>query len=158
MTTMGQRNSTIRKTRQAGAAMPWSAILGYGAVLAGAAFAISWLEYRHASLLVPTEIYVVVVAVAFAGLGVWIGTRLTSTGPQHGTLDRLSRLAAHGITDREATVLDLLAEGHSNKEIARELGISPNTVKTHVARLFEKLGANRRTQALRRARELSLIT
>jgi ATP/maltotriose-dependent transcriptional regulator MalT len=62
-----------------------------------------------------------------------------------------------GISDRELEVLRELAAGYSNKEIARRLEVSPNTVKTHVARLFEKLGASRRTEAIRRARELGLV-
>ena len=65
--------------------------------------------------------------------------------------------AALGISPREMAVLAELAAGHSNKEIAARLHVSPNTVKTHVARLFEKLGARRRTDALRRARELGLV-
>jgi DNA-binding NarL/FixJ family response regulator len=66
-------------------------------------------------------------------------------------------LEALGISPREAAVLQEIAAGHSNKEIAARLHVSPNTVKTHVARLFEKLDARRRTDALRRARELGLV-
>lgn len=62
-----------------------------------------------------------------------------------------------GISERERVVLQQLAAGGSNKEIAQQLGISPNTVKTHVSRLFEKLGARRRTEAIQRARELGLL-
>jgi ATP/maltotriose-dependent transcriptional regulator MalT len=66
-------------------------------------------------------------------------------------------LASLGISPRELTVLQHLAAGQSNKEIARALGVSPNTVKTHTARLYEKLGASRRTDAVARARELGLL-
>jgi len=62
-----------------------------------------------------------------------------------------------GVSDREFEVLTLLAQGRSNKEIARELDVSPNTVKTHVANLYEKLEAKRRTEAILRARELGMI-
>jgi len=62
-----------------------------------------------------------------------------------------------GLSERELEVLHELAAGHSNKEIAAQLHVSPNTVKTHVARLFEKLGARRRTEAIRRARELGIV-
>jgi RNA polymerase sigma factor (sigma-70 family) len=62
-----------------------------------------------------------------------------------------------GITERERQVLQLLADGRSNKEIAAQLGVSPNTVKTHVARLFEKLQVGRRTEAIQLARELGLV-
>ena len=61
------------------------------------------------------------------------------------------------VTDREYDVLTLLGEGQSNKEIARSLDISPNTVKTHIARLYEKLEVPRRAQAVQKAKELSLI-
>jgi ATP/maltotriose-dependent transcriptional regulator MalT len=61
------------------------------------------------------------------------------------------------ISPSELTVLTKLAVGYSNKEIAAALDISPNTVKTHVAHLFEKLGANRRTDAINRARELGIL-
>ena len=61
------------------------------------------------------------------------------------------------MSGRELTVLEELAAGRSNKEIARRLGISPETVKTHVARLYERLGARRRVDAVNRARELGLV-
>ena len=62
-----------------------------------------------------------------------------------------------GISGREREVLELLAAGRSNKEIARELNVSPNTVKTHVSKLFEKLAVRRRTEAISRARELGIL-
>jgi ATP/maltotriose-dependent transcriptional regulator MalT len=62
-----------------------------------------------------------------------------------------------GISSRELEVLALLAAGASNKEIARRLEVSPNTVKTHVTKLFAKLEASRRTEAIQRARELGII-
>ena len=64
---------------------------------------------------------------------------------------------ALGLSERELEVLHELAAGHSNKEIAAHLHVSPNTIKTHVARLFEKLGARRRTEAILRARELGIL-
>lgn len=141
--------------RGSGPGVPWRGVLGYGAALALAAFAMAWVEARHMALLFPTELYIVVIAVGFAGLGIWVGRRMTA--PRGTPPDRRAILSAHGITEREALVLDLLAEGQSNKEIARAMGISPNTVKTHVARLYDKLGVHRRTQALARARDLSMI-
>ena len=150
-----RQRAKVRARSGAAQRFPLLDILGYGVTLAAVAFAITWIEARHTALLFPTELYIVVVALAFAALGIWIGTQLTAvpgTPP-----DRDAQLSAHGITRKEAAVLDLLAAGHSNKEIAREMGISPNTVKTNVARLYDKLGVNRRTQAMRRARDLSLI-
>lgn len=61
------------------------------------------------------------------------------------------------LSPREQHVLALLARGLSNKELARELGVSANTVKTHLANLYDKLGARRRTEAIAAARRLGLI-
>jgi ATP/maltotriose-dependent transcriptional regulator MalT len=68
-----------------------------------------------------------------------------------------SAIASLGISNRECEVLEMLAAGHANKVIARRLEISPNTVKTHVARLFEKLEVASRTQAINKARELEIL-
>ena len=66
-------------------------------------------------------------------------------------------MSSLGITQREEQVLALLAAGKSNKEIAQKLGVSPNTVKTQIASLYQKLEVQRRTQAVQKARELALI-
>ncbi|WP_243375636.1 response regulator transcription factor [Sandarakinorhabdus cyanobacteriorum] len=66
-------------------------------------------------------------------------------------------VASLGLTPREVEVLQLLAAGQANKEMARTMGVSPNTVKTHLARLFEKLGASSRTEAIARARVLGIL-
>ena len=76
---------------------------------------------------------------------------------KQGDVGNPQAIAALGIYPREFAVLEQLAAGLSNKEIARALGVSPNTIKTHVARLFEKLGAVRRTDAIARARELGIV-
>jgi DNA-binding CsgD family transcriptional regulator len=62
-----------------------------------------------------------------------------------------------GITARELEILNLVARGLSNREIATQLFVSENTVKTHCARAFDKLGAARRTQAVQRGKELGLL-
>ena len=69
----------------------------------------------------------------------------------------MAALKSLGVTEREFAVLELLAAGRSNKEIARDLGVSPNTIKTHILHLFEKLQVQRRTQAIQKARELRLV-
>lgn len=131
-------------------------ILGYGVVLALGAFALNWLDYQHLVRQLSRESYVVVIALLFTGLGVWMGQVLTR--PPAGPVPPPREIARQlGVTRRECEVLALLAEGMTNKQIARNLGMSPNTVKTHLSRLFEKLGAQRRTQAVQRARELRLI-
>jgi DNA-binding NarL/FixJ family response regulator len=132
-------------------------ILPYAAALAALALLTEWMDWRHATRDWSTSFYVLCVALLFAALGIWLGNRLTPR-PRNVTLTRNAKaLASLGISPREAQVLDLLAEGHANKVIARRLAISPNTVKTHVARLFEKLEAANRTQAIRAARALELL-
>ncbi len=135
----------------------FSTILIYALTLAAAAFALQWLEYRYFLKNIPTEIYIVLLATLFVSLGIWIGYRLTSkqaSGPFERNDPALKSL---GISDRELEVLEALAQGQSNKEIARTLGISPNTIKTHVAHLFEKLAVDRRVLAIEKAKSLRLI-
>ena len=132
-------------------------ILLYGSLLAAVAFVLNWLDFRHALRSISTELYVLCLAIIFTLIGAWAGARLTARPSLEPFQPNEKAMRYLGISARESRVLELLAEGHSNKEIARLLGISPNTVKTHVARLFEKLGASRRTEAIRRARELGLI-
>ena len=132
-------------------------IFVYGAILAAGTFVLEWLQFR---LLVRThavEAYVVLVAAAFLGLGVWLGTKLFRRGPAAPFVPNTRVQETLGISDRELEVLALLAAGGSNKEIARRLTVSPNTVKTHLAKLFAKLEARRRTEAIQRARELGMI-
>jgi len=132
-------------------------VLVYGAILAAGTFLLEWLQFR---LLVRThavEAYVVLVAAAFLGLGVWLGARLFRHGPAAPFVPNTRVQQTLGISDRELEVLALLAAGGSNKEIARRLEVSPNTVKTHVTKLFAKLEASRRTEAIQRARELGML-
>jgi ATP/maltotriose-dependent transcriptional regulator MalT len=86
-----------------------------------------------------------------------VGHRLTVQKPQGPFEQNIAALRSLGISDRELEVLEALAEGQSNKQIGRTLGISPNTVKTHVARLYEKLQVNGRIPAIDAARALHLI-
>ncbi len=128
----------------------------WGVVLALGAFALQWLQYRYVVHAFPVQVYVGVVATVFAGAGAWLGWRLTTR--RAGAFERNDlAIASLGLTPQEVRVLERLASGQSNKEIARTLGLSPNTVKTHLANLFEKLEVSRRTQALGKARELRLI-
>lgn len=128
----------------------------YAAALALGTFALQWLDYKRLARAYSLDITLFVIAAAFLALGIWLGTRLLSAKPlPHDGNPRAQ--AALGISARELTVLHSLSAGHSNKEIAAQLGVSPNTVKTHVARLFEKLDARRRTDAIAKARELGIV-
>jgi ATP/maltotriose-dependent transcriptional regulator MalT len=91
------------------------------------------------------------------GLGVWVGARLFRRSAATPFEPNTRVRETLGVSDREFEVLTLLAQGRSNKEIAKQLDVSPNTVKTHVASLFEKLPAKRRTEAISRARELGML-
>ncbi len=102
------------------------------------------------------EFYIACIAIIFIALGIWVGNRLT-TRPREPYARNEAAIASLGISTREVEVLEMLAAGHANKVIARRLDISPNTVKTHVARLFEKLEVASRTQAIGKARELDIL-
>lgn len=131
-------------------------ILGYGILLAFGAFALDWLEYRYLARAHSREVTILLIAGGFLVLGLWIGTRLTPA-PKAEFRKNTAAIDAFGITGREYAVLELLASGQSNKGIARDLGVSPNTVKSHLASLFGKLEVQRRTQAVARAQSFNLI-
>lgn len=136
----------------------WKTVLVYGVALALAAIVLQWLQYQALARSHPGELYITLIGAAFLALGVWVGVRLAQRrAPATSFEPNVKARAALSITDREFEVLELLAAGRSNKEIAQKLEVSPNTVKTHVARLFEKLEASRRTEAILKARELGLI-
>jgi DNA-binding NarL/FixJ family response regulator len=135
----------------------WRTVLIYGALLALGAVALQWLQYQMLVRTHPAEVYLALFALACMGLGAWVTTRLRRRpAPAAAEIDPEAQLRL-GISERELEVLEHLAAGRSNKEIAQRLEVSPNTVKTHVAKLFEKLGARRRTQAILRARELGVL-
>lgn len=136
--------------------------------------ALKLVEYRFLVVEHSLEIYGGIVALLFSTLGIWLGLRLTrpretvvvreipvhvevpvrAAGPFARDERRLEQL---GITPREMEILEAMAAGLSNREIAARLFVSENTVKTHAARLFGKLSAGRRTQAVQRAREAGII-
>jgi DNA-binding CsgD family transcriptional regulator len=126
------------------------------------------IEYRFLVIERSLEIYGGLVALLFSALGIWLGLRFTRTrelvvvrevpvrvaGPFVRNLARQQEL---GITPRELEILELIAAGLSNREIAERLFVSENTVKTHSGRLYDKLSARRRTQAVQRAKDAGLI-
>jgi len=133
-----------------------------GLLLAGLKLA----EYRFLVVERSVEIYAGLVAALFAGLGIWLGLTLrrrkqavvVRSAPAAGPFELdAARLLELGITPRELEILGLIATGLSNREIADRLCVSENTVKTHSSRLFDKLGAKRRTQAVQIGQALRLI-
>ncbi|MEQ1784562.1 MAG: response regulator transcription factor [Hyphomonadaceae bacterium] len=136
----------------------WRTVLIYAGLLVVAALGLQWIEYKLLVRAHPGELYIALMAAGFLALGVWAGTRLVPRRAAGDTFVANARVRETlGISDREFEVLELLAAGRSNKEIATALNVSPNTVKTHVAKLFGKLEAKRRTEAILRARELGMI-
>jgi DNA-binding NarL/FixJ family response regulator len=126
--------------------------------LAALAVGLQWLEFQYVVRTHATETYVVVIAIGFLGLGIWAGARLfRRTPPSTDFTPNVAARQSLKISERELEVLARLAAGQSNKEIARDLQVSPNTVKSHVANLFTKLEVGRRTEAIRKGRELGII-
>jgi len=121
------------------------------------------VEYRFLVVEHSLAVFGGVVAAVFAALGIALGRTLASKGQQSApaagatfAADR-ERMSELGITARELEILGLIAEGLSNREIAGRLFVSENTVKTHASRVFEKLGARRRTQAVQLGQAARLI-
>ena len=126
------------------------------------------IEFRFLVVEHSLEIYGGLIAAIFAGLGIWLGLKLTRKqevlvvkevavpASQPFALNE-ERLKDLGITRRELEILELIAQGMSNREIAGKLFVSENTVKTHSSRLFDKLSAKRRTQAVQIGKEMGLI-
>ncbi|WP_374660819.1 LuxR C-terminal-related transcriptional regulator [Inhella sp.] len=139
---------------------PWRSMLVYGLLLAVGIGLLEWLDFRRLARLHGGGLWVALIAAGFLLLGVWLGAQLVRRGrpPEPEPFAGNPRAQASlGLSDREMEVLGLIAGGLSNKEMARQLDVSPNTIKTHVARVLAKLDASRRTDALRRARELGLL-
>jgi DNA-binding NarL/FixJ family response regulator len=132
-------------------------VILYALALAAGALVLQWLQYNYLVRAFSTEIYIGLIAAAFTGLGVWAGMRLARRPAPETFEKNTAALASLGITLREQEVLALLAAGKSNKEVAQKLGVSPNTVKTQVASLYQKLEVQSRMQAVQKARELALI-
>lgn len=130
---------------------------------------LQYTEYRFVVIEHSVELYGALVAILFASFGIWLGLRITRRRETVVVKEVLvpaevapfalnaAQQQTLGITPREMEILTLVAQGLSNREIAAQLFVSENTVKTHCARAFDKLGAVRRTQAVQRGKELGLL-
>jgi ATP/maltotriose-dependent transcriptional regulator MalT len=125
---------------------------------------LKYLEYQYFVRDIPLEFYIGAIAVMFTALGAWAGLRLTrpkvireivESSPEF-QLNEVN-LQKLGLSRREYQVLELIAAGHSNQEIANELFVSMSTVKTHVSNILTKLDSRRRTEAIARAKEMRII-
>jgi DNA-binding CsgD family transcriptional regulator len=144
-------------------------VLIYGLLGGVLIVALKLVEYRFLVLEHSLEIYGGLVALLFSALGIWLGLKLTRPAEVKAVTDAAAapgvqpfavnqeRMEALGITPREHEILALMAAGLSNREIAETLFVSENTVKTHSSRLFSKLNARRRTQAVQIAKQAGLI-
>lgn len=161
-------------------------LLLYGGVGGVLIAGLKLIEFRFLVIEHSVEIYGALVAVIFASVGIWLGLKLTKTKetivvrevpvevpvevrvvvpvevPMPATAmgefqPDTARLDQLGITPRELEILQLIADGLSTREIAEKLFVSENTVKTHSSRLFEKLNAKRRTQAVQLAKAAGII-
>ena len=146
-------------------------ILIYGLCGAALIVALRLIEYRFLVIEHSIEIYGALIAALFAAAGIWLGLKLTRKKeiivereliverevPAAPFTINEQRLRELSITPRELEILDLIGQGLSNREIAEKLFVSENTVKTHSSRLFDKLSAKRRTQAVQLGKEFGLI-
>ena len=129
----------------------------YGISLAVLLLLLDWLQYQYALRVLSTETYIVLIALFFTAIGIWVGKYYFSGRKSTEFRVNAKVINTLGLSERELEVLQALAEGHSNKQIAENLFISLNTVKTHIGNVYKKLDVERRTQAIQKARELNII-
>lgn len=138
----------------------------YGIALAIMLLLLRWLEIRFIIMEHSFEIYATVIAILFTALGIWLALKLSKPkiiekeiyiSANSDFVLNEQELAKIGLSSRELEVLQLMAAGKSNQEIADQLFLSLNTIKTHSSRLFEKMDVKRRTQAVELGKKLSLI-
>ncbi|MES2762051.1 MAG: LuxR C-terminal-related transcriptional regulator [Bacteroidota bacterium] len=152
-------------------------IIVYGISMALLLFLLKWLELRYIIINHSLEIYIGAIALIFTGLGIWLALKLTKPKintvviekevivekevfitPEAEFVFNETEFNKLEISKRELEVLQLMSKGLSNQEIAEQLFVSLNTIKTHVSKLFEKLDVKRRTQAIEKAKRLNIIT
>ncbi|MDI9256897.1 response regulator transcription factor [Flavobacterium sedimenticola] len=148
---------------------PYKEILSYLGAMVVILVLLRWFEYRFIVLENQYEIYIGIIAVFFLFFGIWLSQKLINPKEKTIIVEKEIRisssdfilnqteLARRNISKRELEVLRLMAQGMSNQEIAEQLFVSRNTVKTHSAKLFEKLDVKRRTQAVEKAKKLQLL-
>ena len=145
-------------------------VILYGTSMALLLFLLKWLELRFIIINHAFEVYIGTIAIIFTTLGIWLALKLMKPKVQTVIVEKeiylqpptefvlnAKEVAVLGISSREREVLQLMSEGLSNQEIASQLFVSLNTVKTHVSRLFEKMDVKRRTQAIEKAKRLGIV-
>lgn len=142
----------------------------FGALLGVLVFLLNWLELRFVIFEYSFEIYAGAIAIIFTCLGIWLAMKLTKPKVETVVVEKYlyaypnvpftmneKALDELGISKRELEVLQLMAKGLSNQEIAKQLFVSLNTIKTHSSKIFEKMDVQRRTQAVEKAKRMGLI-
>jgi len=148
---------------------PYKEIISYAISMGILLLLLRWLEFRFLVLEHQYEIYIGLISVFFLLFGIWLANKITKPKVRTIVVEKEVRvsmdhfilneteLRQRNISKRELEVLTLMAKGLSNQEIAEQLFVSLNTVKTHSAKLFEKLDVKRRTQAIETAKKLQLL-
>lgn len=145
-------------------------IILYGVLMALLLFLLKWLELRFIIINHSLEIYIGAIALIFTGLGIWLALKLAKPKTTTVVIEKEVYISNDSefvfnekefykleISKRELEVLQLMSKGLSNQEIAEQLFVSLNTIKTHVSKIFEKLDVKRRTQAIEKAKRLNII-
>jgi ATP/maltotriose-dependent transcriptional regulator MalT len=151
-------------------------ILLYAAAMAAILLLLQWMQFKLMVIDHATEIYITGIAIIFTLIGIWLAKKLTRPkteviketvvvekeitvykSAQEPFFPDAKMIGRLGISQREMEVLQLMAAGATNQEIADQLFVSLNTIKTHTSRLFEKLDVKRRTQAIEKAKRLNII-
>lgn len=145
-------------------------ILLYGGSLAVLTFFLRWIELRFLIMEHSFEVYVGLIALFFTALGIWLALKLSRPRVETLVIEKEkivqgdtvfipdeAQISALEISKREMEILQHMARGLSNQEIAEVLFVSLSTVKTHNQNLFSKLDVKRRTQAVDKAKSLRLI-
>jgi two-component system, NarL family, response regulator LiaR len=146
------------------------ATIVYSISLAFLLFVLKWLELRFIIFDHSFEIYIGFIAIIFTALGIWLALKLSKPKIETVVVEKevyvnrnenfvldTSLVSQLELSKREMEILSLLAQGHSNQEIAAKLFVSLSTVKSHVQNVFEKLDVKRRLQAVEKAKRLNLI-
>lgn len=134
--------------------------LYYGIIAALIMLLVKGADYSLFSKHISLEIYSSILVLLFTGIGIWFGLRYTS--PKVIIKDQVvehldaTKLKTFGISDREIEVLNLIAAGHTNQQIADQLYISLSTVKSHIQKIYHKLEVKNRTKAIQKAKLVSL--
>lgn len=144
-------------------------VILYGLGCAILLFLLKWLEYRFLIIDHMMEIYIGAIAIVFTSLGIWLALKLVKPKVETVIVEKEIRVPATdfvfnekeaerlGLSKREIEVLQFMAEGLSNQEIADKMFVSLNTIKTHTSNIFSKLDVKRRTAAIEAARKLGLV-